>query len=165
MKPPRGNENRGTWVLEGKTFRRVDSDIGDERPLVPKGVRIGRCFSIIDLGTQYNDMYAKWQRKVLITWEIPEYRKEFKDKDGNTFDVSMTANKFYTYMIAEKSNLGKDLSSWLGDDLPGIQLGQRAKATFGQAGRTIRKFRQHALAHISQQRAGRFAQSCPGKGV
>lgn len=87
---------------------------------VPAGVFIGRCYSLIDLGTQSTDgQYGqKQQHKIKIGWEL------FGDDDeGNplTIDVDgvempMTISKSYTVSLHEKANLRKELASWRGRD-------------------------------------------------
>lgn len=87
---------------------------------VPAGVFIGRCFSLIDLGTQLTDgQYGqKLQHKIRIAWEL------FGDDDqGNplTVDVDghempMTISKSYTVSLHEKAGLRRDLAAWRGKD-------------------------------------------------
>lgn len=87
---------------------------------VPAGVFIGRCYSLIDLGTQltsgqYGD---KQQHKIKIGWELFG-----DDEQGNplTIDVDgkempMTISKSYTVSLHEKAGLRKDLAAWRGRD-------------------------------------------------
>lgn len=87
---------------------------------VPPGVFIGRCFSLVDLGTQLTDgQYGqKMQHKIRIGWEL------FGDDDeGNplTIDVDgkpmpMTISKNYSVSLHEKSSLRKELAAWRGRD-------------------------------------------------
>lgn len=85
---------------------------------VPAGVHIGRCFSLIDLGTQLtNGQYGeKLQHKIRLGWELFG-----EDEQGNplTIDVNgrempMTISKMYTMSLGEKANLRKDLAAWRG---------------------------------------------------
>ena len=85
---------------------------------VPQGVHIGRCYSLIDLGTQVSDgQYGlKEQHKIRIGWELFG-----EDEDGQplTVDVDgkqmpMTISKSYTVSLHEKSNLRKELAAWRG---------------------------------------------------
>ena len=87
---------------------------------VPSGVHIGRCFSLIDLGTQHTEgQYGvKLQHKLRIGWELFG-----EDENGGplTIDVDgkqmpMTISKSYTVSLHEKSSLRKDLSAWRGKD-------------------------------------------------
>lgn len=74
----------------------------------PTGPHVARLISIIDLGTQTSTYEGKEnvRRQNYLTWELPNELRE----DGKTFTVS----KFYTASLGEKSNLYKDLTSWLG---------------------------------------------------
>lgn len=85
---------------------------------VPAGAFIGRCYSIIDLGTQVTDgQYGlKEQHKIRLGWELFG-----EDEDGQplTVDVDgkqmpMTISKSYTVSMHEKANLRKELQAWRG---------------------------------------------------
>lgn len=85
---------------------------------VPAGVHIGRCYSLIDLGTQLTSgQYGeKMQHKIRIGWELFG-----EDEEGNPLVVDvdgkqmpMTISKSYTMSLGEKANLRKDLSAWRG---------------------------------------------------
>lgn len=87
---------------------------------VPQGVFIGRCYSLIDLGTQLSSgQYGeKMQHKLRISWELFG-----EDEQGNplTVDVDghempMTISKSYTVSLHEKAGLRKDLAAWRGKD-------------------------------------------------
>lgn len=87
---------------------------------VPAGVFIGRCFSLIDLGTQLSSgQYGdKLQHKIRIGWEL------FGEDDAGaplTIDVDgkempLTISKSYTVSLHEKASLRKDLAAWRGKD-------------------------------------------------
>lgn len=87
---------------------------------VPAGVFMGRCYSLIDLGTQRTEgqFGTKDQHKIQIGWEL------FGEDDSGqplTVDVDgvqmpMTIKKSYTVSLHEKSGLRKDLASWRGRD-------------------------------------------------
>lgn len=87
---------------------------------VPAGVFIGRCYSLIDLGTQLTSgQYGeKLQHKIRIGWEL------FGEDDAGeplTVDVDgklmpMTISKSYTVSLHEKASLRKDLAAWRGKD-------------------------------------------------
>ena len=87
---------------------------------VPSGVHIGRCFSLIDLGTQHTEgQYGvKLQHKLRIGWELFG-----EDEQGNPLTVEvegktmpMTISKSYTVSLHEKAGLRKDLAAWRGRD-------------------------------------------------
>lgn len=87
---------------------------------VPQGVFIGRCYSLVDLGTQFTDgQYGpKSQHKMKIGWELfgeDEHGAELTvDVDGKT--MPMTISKTYTVSLHEKAGLRRDLSAWRGKD-------------------------------------------------
>ena len=76
-------------------------------PKVPIGVHKACCVKVIDLGTQKQEYGGEisWKRQILVIWELPEELNN---------DQPMTISKFYTLSLHEKSNLGKDLTSWRG---------------------------------------------------
>lgn len=87
---------------------------------VPAGAYIGRCYSLIDLGTQLSSgqFGEKMQHKLRIGWELFG-----EDEQGNplTVDVDgkempMTISKSYTVSLHEKAALRKDLAAWRGRD-------------------------------------------------
>jgi len=87
---------------------------------VPPGAYIGRCYSLVDLGTQLSSgQYGeKMQHKIKIAWELFG-----EDEQGNplTVDVDgkempMTISKSYTVSLHEKAGLRKDLAAWRGKD-------------------------------------------------
>lgn len=80
---------------------------------IPAGTYHAVCYSIIDLGTQYNEYYNKSMPKVAITWEIPSLRIEY-EKDGQQLEGPRVITKTYTNVLHEKSNLWQDLVSWRG---------------------------------------------------
>lgn len=85
---------------------------------VPAGVHIGRCYSLIDLGTQLTSgqFGEKLQHKIRIGWEL------FGEDDTGaplTVDVDgkempMVISKSYTVSLHEKANLRKELAQWRG---------------------------------------------------
>lgn len=101
-------------------FIATDMGASTQFKRVPTGVFIGRCYALIDLGTQFQDgQYgAKNQHKMQIRWEL------FGEDEAGaplTVDVDgkqmpMTIAKKYTVSLHEKSSLRRDLSSWRGRD-------------------------------------------------
>jgi hypothetical protein len=87
---------------------------------VPSGVHIGRCYSLIDLGTQQTDgQYGtKEQHKIRIGWELFGEDENGApltvDVDGK--EMPMTISKSYTVSLHEKANLRKELAAWRGRD-------------------------------------------------
>lgn len=87
---------------------------------VPAGAYIGRCYSLIDLGTQLSSgQYGdKMQHKLRIGWELFG-----EDENGNPLTIEvdgkempMTISKSYTVSLHEKAGLRKDLAAWRGKD-------------------------------------------------
>ena len=87
---------------------------------VPHGAYIGRCYSLVDLGTQLTTgQYGeKMQHKIRIGWELFG-----EDENGQplTIDVEgkempLTITKGYTVSLHEKSGLRRDLAAWRGKD-------------------------------------------------
>lgn len=96
-----------------------DSGGGDFKR-VPPGAYIGRCYSLIDLGTQESigQFGTKFQHKIRIAWELFG-----EDEQGNPLTVEvdgktmpMTIYKSYTVSLHEKAGLRKDLAAWRGRD-------------------------------------------------
>ena len=86
---------------------------GDFTP-VPAGIHHGVCYAVIDLGTQPSTMYAP-SRKVLLIWELPHERGDFKDQtSGVVKNLPRVISKEYTLSTGTKSNLRKELESWRG---------------------------------------------------
>jgi hypothetical protein len=88
---------------------------------VPQGVFIGRCYSLIDLGTQVTDgQYGrKEQHKIRIGWEL--FGEDETTGEPLTIDVDgqmmpLTISKSYTVSLHEKAGLRRDLAAWRGKD-------------------------------------------------
>lgn len=87
---------------------------------VPAGAYIGRCYSLIDLGTQLTtgQFGEKLQHKIRIGWELFGEDENGQpltvDVDGK--EMPMTISKSYTVSLHEKSGLRRDLASWRGKD-------------------------------------------------
>lgn len=78
----------------------------------PAGNHIAICYRLIDLGTQMVEWKGaqKLQRKVLISWELPNELMTEGDYAGQPF----TIGRRYTWSMSEKANLRHDLESWRG---------------------------------------------------
>jgi hypothetical protein len=83
---------------------------------VPPGLHLGRCYRIVDLGTQRTEYMGeeKLQRKVMIGWEL-----HGEAADGSPLKTEkgdpMAIFKNYTFSWADKANLRLDLQSWRGE--------------------------------------------------
>jgi hypothetical protein len=94
-----------------------------EFEMTPEGTYIGRCYKIIDLGTQTTtgQFGTKSQHKVMISWELLD--DKIKMADGRPYAVT----QWYTVSLHEKSQLRKDLEAWRGrrfsdEELEGFDL-------------------------------------------
>jgi hypothetical protein len=100
-------------------FIAKDSGGGDYKR-VPSGAFIGRCYSLIDLGTQRTEgqFGIKDQHKIQIGWELfgedDDGQPLTIERDGAT--MPMTIKKSYTVSLHEKAALRRDLASWRGKD-------------------------------------------------
>lgn len=88
----------------------------------PTGSHIARAIWIIDLGTQYNEMYEQHRRQVLLSWELPNETLEIEG-----VEKPFTISKFYTVSLHEKAALRHDLEAWRGraftdDELAGFDV-------------------------------------------
>lgn len=109
-----------------------ESTGGDFKP-TPEGQHIMICSRVIDLGTQKTEFNneTKYQRKVLITWELPNERVTI---DGA--DAPVLHSEKYTWSFHEKANLRKHLESWRGkkfreEDFSGPPNGFHIKNVIG----------------------------------
>jgi len=84
-----------------------------QRELIPAGMHIARCYSMVHVGTvQWEYMgEVKHTDKIRITWELPKLTKVFKEENG---EQPFVISKEYTLSMHEKSNLRQDLESWRG---------------------------------------------------
>ena len=100
-------------------FIAKDSGGGDFKG-VPRGVHIGRCYSLIDPGTQLTSGHygEKLQYKIKIGWEL--FGEDDKGDPLTVFidgkEYPMTISKSYTLSLHEKAGLRKDLAAWRGKD-------------------------------------------------
>ena len=101
-------------------FIATDSGGGGTFKRVPPGAYIGRCYSLIDLGTQLTSgqFGEKMQHKIRIGWELFG-----EDETGAPLTIEvdgkmmpMTISKTYTVSLHEKASLRKELAAWRGRD-------------------------------------------------
>ena len=95
---------------------------GGEFTIAPAGMHVGRCFKIIDLGTQHNDAWDKYQRRVLVFFELPNAPFTYKDHNDREVTNPFIVNKRYTLSHDDRSWLRKDLESWYGKKFSDKQL-------------------------------------------
>lgn len=102
-------------------FIAQDSGNGGNFKIVPAGAHIGRCFELIDLGTQTNEtgQYAgNVAHKIKVGFELFG-----EDEEGQPLTIEvdgvekpLTITKDYTVSLHEKANLRKELAAWRGKD-------------------------------------------------
>jgi len=97
-----------------------DNDKGSYDP-VPEQVHLGICVGVIDLGTQHNFKFNKYERKCLLSFELPEERTEF-DVDGETIDAPRFMSRRFTLSLGSNSHLRKFLRTWRGRDFTPTEL-------------------------------------------
>jgi len=90
-------------------------DKGGQFTNCPAGMHLGRCYRVIDLGTQKSVFkgQTKFLHKVRLIWEIhgtDDNGKQIAMNDGRPFSIS----KNYTLSWSDKANLRIDLQSWRG---------------------------------------------------
>ncbi|MEO0976001.1 MAG: hypothetical protein AAFY24_02030 [Pseudomonadota bacterium] len=85
---------------------------GGDFERTPPGTHLALCYRFIDLGTQTSTWNGqeKHQRKVMISWELPEELM----KEGEYAGKPFTIHQRYTWSMSEKANLRKDLEAWRG---------------------------------------------------
>lgn len=79
----------------------------------PAGNHVARCYSVVDCGThtETGQFGTKTNRKIKISWELPDELHTFKEERG---PEPFSVHKQYNFSINEKSSLRKDLESWRG---------------------------------------------------
>ena len=82
---------------------------GSKRELIPAGMHTAVCFGVVDLGVRKSEFNGKekWQRKVIILWELPDETTETENGP-----VPRTMSKQYNLSLHEKSALYQMLSAW-----------------------------------------------------
>ena len=90
----------------------IEKPTGGNFQLTPAGNHVAVCYRFIDLGTQMVEWKGttKTQRKVLVSWELPNELMMEGDYAGQPF----TIGKKYTWSMNEKATLRHDLESWRG---------------------------------------------------
>jgi hypothetical protein len=76
----------------------------------------------IDPGTQYNDFYKKWTRKVIIQWELPDVRAQYERDDGTKVDNPRVITREYGLTLHKKATLRADLVAWRGREFTDAEL-------------------------------------------
>jgi len=93
----------------------INASAGSSTPreLIPAGMYVARCYKMVYLGmieeeTQWG---LKKMPKVIITWELPNEKKSFKEgEEPKPLVISME----FTLSLADKAKLRNYLNSWRG---------------------------------------------------
>lgn len=91
----------------------------------PAGMHQAVCYRVLDLGVQVTEYQGqtKKQRKMLVSWELPEVMMEPYEYDGKEYPARpFTMHKKYTFSFHEKATLLKDLNSWRGRPFTDAEL-------------------------------------------
>jgi hypothetical protein len=90
----------------------IEKSTGGNFQPTPPGNHVAVCYRFIDLGTQLVEYEgtSKTQRKVLVSWELPNEIMTEGEYAGQPF----TIGKKYTWSMHEKATLRHDLESWRG---------------------------------------------------
>lgn len=95
----------------------VKENQGGGFPPLEAGSYRAICYSIVVLGTTYNEMFDNIQKKLMFTWELPDERITV---DGEDKPRAISAT--YTMSLNEKANLRKTLESWRGKQFTSEEL-------------------------------------------
>lgn len=95
-------------------FTAKDTGKGQEWEPIPNGVYHAVCYAVVDLGTQYSQMFGISQHKCWISWEFPQERIVVKNEDNEDINKPRIISEFFTVSLHEKSNLRQILESWRG---------------------------------------------------
>ena len=87
----------------------LTATVGKERDLIEEGIFDGVCSKIIDLGTQYSEIFKNSAHKIRIFWEIVGETIEI-----NGEQMPRLVSKEFTLSLNEKSKLRQALQSWRG---------------------------------------------------
>lgn len=99
---------------------------GTTRELIPAGMHTAVCYGVVDLGVRKSEFNGKekWQRKVMILWELPDEIAETENGPA-----PRTMSKQFNLSLHEKSALYQMLSAWRNkafteEELAGFDLRQ-----------------------------------------
>ena len=85
----------------------------EDREPIPAGLHHAICYAVVDLGTQYSEMYDNAKHQILFVWEIKKQRIEV-ERDGKKEDMPRAISKRYNASVHEKSTLSHDITGWRG---------------------------------------------------
>jgi len=96
----------------------IVSQSGSDFKPIDAGTYAAVCVRLIDLGTQTSAFNGKQQRKLLISWEVPDVTVDTKDDGPMPAMISAS----YTASLHEKATLRAVLKSWRGRDFTADEL-------------------------------------------
>ena len=99
----------------------IATSSGRETIPIPAGVYLGRCYSVVDLGRQFNPKFDNVNHQIIITWEVPKVRIDI-EKDGEKKSMPRVISQTYTLSLNEKANLRRLLESWRGKPFSETEL-------------------------------------------
>jgi hypothetical protein len=87
---------------------------GQQREPVEAGAWRAVCVGYVDLGTQHSEYQGKKKagRKVMIFWDLPDQRMEYKGKD-----LPRRISAKYGLSLYQKASLRQMIDSWMGRPL------------------------------------------------
>lgn len=88
---------------------------------VSQGMHQAVCYSLVDLGTHFNETFGKTNHKILIGWEIPNERIDV-ERDGAKVNLPRSISARYTLSLSDKATLRKVLESWRGKPFTEAEL-------------------------------------------
>ena len=94
------------------------TNAGGDFEKAPEGMRVARCYKIVDCGTHMNPVFGKSQRLAWIYFELPTTLMTKGEQEGKPFIIG----KRYGLSHNEKANLRIDLESWYGKRFDTNQL-------------------------------------------
>ena len=106
----------------------ASSEGGSDYEPIPEGLHDAICYAVYDLGTQENTTWNKWQRKIVVVWELTNQRIKI-ERDGKELDLPRATSKQYTLSLSDKAHLRNDLEMWRGksftnEELKGFDVSQ-----------------------------------------
>jgi hypothetical protein len=106
----------------------------EERPHVPPGIHLARCYGIIDLGTQKTTHLGgtKHLNEVMLQFELHDVGEaggQLLTANGKPMSIS----KNFTLSLAEKATLRKDIQTWRGREFTPNELREfQLKSVLGE---------------------------------
>ena len=94
---------------------------------VPEGLHNAVCVGLYDVGTIYNERFDSVQRKLIITWDLPDLPSVEIERGEGKEKMPRCLYRRFTLSLAELAHLRRVLESWRGrrfsdDELSGFDL-------------------------------------------